>query len=163
MLLCSGLVAATLMPNIKPCGVDSTDCPACGAQHPHGDGANGKPDLAGTARGALAFNLSHSGDRALIGRTSGVAIGVDVEALRALPDATRIYGGHEYTQSNARFAVAVDPDNALLAARAAEIDAMREAGKSTVPSTLGSERGINPFLRADDPAMQAAVGIFLGD
>ena len=32
------------MPNIKPCGVDSTDCPACGAQHPHGDGANGKPD-----------------------------------------------------------------------------------------------------------------------
>ena len=79
--------------------------------------------------------------------------------LRALPDATRIYCGHEYTQSNARFAVAVDPDNKALAARAAEIDALRAEGKSTVPSTLGSERGINPFLRADDPAMQAAVGM----
>lgn len=82
-----------------------------------------------------------------------------LKKLRALPDATRIYCGHEYTQSNARFAVAVDPDNKALAARAAEIDATRAAGKSTVPSTLGSERGINPFLRADDPAMQAAVGM----
>ncbi|MGY9054009.1 MAG: hydroxyacylglutathione hydrolase [Alphaproteobacteria bacterium] len=79
--------------------------------------------------------------------------------LRDLPDATRIFCGHEYTQSNAKFAVAVDPDNAALKVRAAEIDAARAAGKSTVPSTLGSERGINPFLRADDPAMQAAIGM----
>lgn len=57
-------------------------------------GANGKPDLAGTARGALAFNLSHSGDRALIGMTAGAAIGVDVELLRALPDAVRIARAH---------------------------------------------------------------------
>jgi hydroxyacylglutathione hydrolase len=79
--------------------------------------------------------------------------------LRALPDSTRIYCGHEYTQSNARFAVSVDPDNAALKERAAEIDRLRAAGKSTVPSLLGQEKAINPFLRADVPAMQAAVGM----
>jgi hydroxyacylglutathione hydrolase len=79
--------------------------------------------------------------------------------LRALPDSTRVYCGHEYTQANARFAVAVDPDNAALKARADEIDVLRAAGKGTVPSLLGQEKVINPFLRADDPAMQAAVGM----
>ncbi|MCA8927206.1 MAG: hydroxyacylglutathione hydrolase [Alphaproteobacteria bacterium] len=79
--------------------------------------------------------------------------------LRALPDSTRVYCGHEYTQSNARFAVAVDPDNAALKARAAEIDALRAEGKGTIPSLLGQEKAINPFLRADDPALQAAVGM----
>jgi hydroxyacylglutathione hydrolase len=79
--------------------------------------------------------------------------------LRALPDATRVYCGHEYTQSNARFAVAIDPNNAALKARAAEIDALRAAGKGTIPSLLGQEKAINPFLRADDPALQAAVGM----
>jgi len=79
--------------------------------------------------------------------------------LRALPDATRVYCGHEYTQSNARFAVSVDPNNAALRARAAEIDALRAAGKGTIPSLLGQEKAINPFLRADDPALQAAVGM----
>lgn len=79
--------------------------------------------------------------------------------LRALPDSTRVYCGHEYTQANARFAVAVDPDNAALKARAVEIDALRAAGKGTVPSRLGQEKAINPFLRADDPGMQAAVGM----
>ena len=57
-------------------------------------GLNGKPDLAGTARGELAFNLSHSGARALIGLTPGTAIGVDVEVLRPLPDAVRIARAH---------------------------------------------------------------------
>lgn len=79
--------------------------------------------------------------------------------LRALPDRTRVYCGHEYTQSNARFAVAVEPDNAALKARAAEIDALRAEGKATIPSLLGQEKAINPFLRADDPGLQAAVGM----
>ena len=83
--------------------------------------------------------------------------------LRALPDATRVYCGHEYTQSNARFAVAIDPENAALKVRAAEIDALRAEGKPTIPSLLGQEKAINPFLRADDPAMQAAVGMSGGD
>lgn len=79
--------------------------------------------------------------------------------LRGLPDSARVYCGHEYTQSNARFAVAVDPGNAPLAARAKEIDAARAAGRPTIPSLLGEEKRLNPFLRADDPAMQQAVGM----
>ncbi len=67
----------------------------------------------------------------------------------ALPDETRVYCGHEYTQSNGRFALTVEPDNAALAARMAEVDALRAAGRATVPTTIGVERATNPFLRAD--------------
>ena len=81
-----------------------------------------------------------------------------LSTLRALPAETRVYCGHEYTQSNARFALSVDGGNAALKARAAEIDRLRAAGQPTVPSTLGEELATNPFLRADDPAMAAAVG-----
>jgi len=79
--------------------------------------------------------------------------------LRALPDATRVYCGHEYTQSNARFALTIEPDNAALKARAAEIAALRAEGKPTIPSNLGVEKATNPFLRADVPAVQAALGL----
>ncbi|HYD98770.1 MAG TPA: hydroxyacylglutathione hydrolase [Alphaproteobacteria bacterium] len=79
--------------------------------------------------------------------------------LRALPDATRIHCGHEYTQSNARFALAVDPDNAALQARAAEVGRLRAAGAPTLPARLGEEKAANPFLRADDPALAAALGL----
>lgn len=79
--------------------------------------------------------------------------------LRALPDETRIFCGHEYTQSNARFALSVDPDNAALRARAAEIDRLRAAGAMTLPALLGAEKKQNPFLRADDPALAAALGL----
>jgi hydroxyacylglutathione hydrolase len=81
-----------------------------------------------------------------------------LQRLRALPPATRVYCGHEYTQSNARFALHVDPDNAELKARAKEIDALRAAGKPTIPSTIGAERATNPFLRADDATLQARTG-----
>ena len=81
-----------------------------------------------------------------------------LSTLRGLPGDTRIYCGHEYTQSNARFALSVDGGNAALRARAVEIDRLRSAGRPTVPSTLAEELGTNPFLRADDPAMAAAVG-----
>ncbi|MBP2229608.1 hydroxyacylglutathione hydrolase [Azospirillum agricola] len=79
--------------------------------------------------------------------------------LRALSDSTRVYCGHEYTLSNARFAVTVDPENGALLERAEIIAAMRERGEPTIPSTVGLERRTNPFLRADDPAVQAAVGL----
>ena len=79
--------------------------------------------------------------------------------LAALPEETQIYCGHEYTQSNARFALTVDPQNTLLTDRAAKIDALRAAGKSTVPTTLALELATNPFLRAEDPGVQAAVGM----
>ena len=69
-----------------------------------------------------------------------------------LPDETLVCAGHEYTASNVKFALAVDPDNQALQARAAEVKALRDAGKATLPVTLGSERAANPFLRAPDEA-----------
>ncbi len=82
-----------------------------------------------------------------------------LKRLRALPAATRIYCAHEYTASNIRFAVTVDPTNSALRKRAAEVKALREAGKPTVPSTIGEERAVNPFLRADTPEIAASVGL----
>ena len=83
--------------------------------------------------------------------------------LRALPDDMRVYCAHEYTQSNARFAVTVERDNRKLIERSAAIDAARAKGEATVPSLLGEEKATNPFLRADVPAVQAAVGMAGGD
>ena len=77
--------------------------------------------------------------------------------LAALPDATQILCGHEYTVSNARFALTVEPDNPALRARAAEADAQRAAGRPTVPVTLGAEKAANPFLRAPDVARFAEL------
>ena len=79
--------------------------------------------------------------------------------LRRLPGETRIYCGHEYTQNNARFARTVDPENAALASRTAEIDRLRAAGLPTIPSTMGLENETNPFLRADQPGVAAGVGL----
>ena len=77
--------------------------------------------------------------------------------LAALPDATRVLCGHEYTASNARFALSVDPDNADLRARADEVERLRAAGRPTLPVTLGRERATNPFLRAPDVARFAEL------
>ncbi|WP_170763737.1 hydroxyacylglutathione hydrolase [Ruegeria lacuscaerulensis] len=79
--------------------------------------------------------------------------------LAALPDETIVCSGHEYTQSNAKFAVTVDPNNAALQQRAADIDRARAAGEPTVPSTLALEKATNPFLRATDPVIQAHLGM----
>ena len=68
--------------------------------------------------------------------------------LMSLPDETLVYCAHEYTQSNARFAVTAEPDNAALAARVIEIDARRAQNLPTVPSSIGDERATNPFVRA---------------
>ena len=83
--------------------------------------------------------------------------------LKVLPAETRVYCAHEYTQSNARFALTVDGGNPALRRRAAEVDDLRARGVPTVPSTIGAERATNPFLRADDPALAAAVGLDAGD
>jgi hydroxyacylglutathione hydrolase len=79
--------------------------------------------------------------------------------LAALPGETQVYCGHEYTLSNARFALTVDRDNNLLAERAAEVEEMRKQGKPTVPTTIALETATNPFLRAEDPGVQKAVGM----
>ncbi len=76
----------------------------------------------------------------------------NMRRFAALPDATAVYCGHEYTQSNGRFALTVEPENAALVARMAEVDRARAAGEATVPTTIAAERATNPFLRAPDVA-----------
>jgi hydroxyacylglutathione hydrolase len=71
-----------------------------------------------------------------------------LKKLAALPPDTLVYCGHEYTESNARFAVTAEPGNAALQARAAEVGRLRAAGRSTVPSLLAEELAANPFMRA---------------
>jgi hydroxyacylglutathione hydrolase len=79
--------------------------------------------------------------------------------LAALPSETQVYCGHEYTLANARFALTVDPHNATLRERAAEVARLREEGKLTLPTTIAIELATNPFLRADDPGIQASLGM----
>ena len=79
--------------------------------------------------------------------------------LRALPDATRVYCGHEYTASNVKFALGIEPDNAALKARADEVSKLRAEGKPTIPVTIGDEKKANTFLRADVASVAEAVGL----
>jgi hydroxyacylglutathione hydrolase len=72
----------------------------------------------------------------------------NLQRLAALAPGTRVYCAHEYTLSNARFAVTVEPDNRALAARLGEVEAARAAGEATVPTTIALERATNPFMRA---------------
>lgn len=73
------------------------------------------------------------------------------------PDDTLICSGHEYTASNARFALTVEPDNTSLLSRAQDIDTARSEGRFTVPSLMSLERETNPFLRAPDEANFAKI------
>lgn len=82
--------------------------------------------------------------------------------LAALPDATRVYCGHEYTLANIKFARAVDPKNTALAEREVRVQKLRDAGKPSLPSTLGEERATNPFLRCDEPVVVESANKYLG-
>jgi hydroxyacylglutathione hydrolase len=79
--------------------------------------------------------------------------------LRNLPDDTKFFCGHEYTEANIRFAKTIEPDNTRLAARAAEVAKLRAAGNPTIPATIGAEKAENPFLRADLPDVAKSVGL----
>jgi len=70
-----------------------------------------------------------------------------------------VCSGHEYAQTNARFALGIDPDNPALQDRAARIEALRGEGRPTLPTRLGEEKATNPFLRAHDPAIRARLGL----
>ncbi|MFY9316612.1 MAG: hydroxyacylglutathione hydrolase [Burkholderiales bacterium] len=85
-----------------------------------------------------------------------------LQKLAALPDDTRVYCGHEYTLANIRFARAVDPQNPALIEREARAQALRDAGRPTLPSTLGEERATNPFLRCAEPAVIESANKYLG-
>jgi len=79
--------------------------------------------------------------------------------LAALPGETKVYCGHEYTQANGRFALTIEPDNPALKARVEEVAKLRAESRPTLPTTIAAELAANPFLRAEDPAVQAAVGM----
>ncbi|MGC2783517.1 MAG: hydroxyacylglutathione hydrolase [Roseiarcus sp.] len=79
--------------------------------------------------------------------------------LTALPGETRIYCGHEYTEANGRFAATVEPGNPVLKARIEEVAKLRAARQPTLPTTIAAELAANPFLRVEEPAIQAAVGL----
>jgi hydroxyacylglutathione hydrolase len=85
-----------------------------------------------------------------------------LEKLLALPDETKVYCGHEYTLANIGFARAVEPANRALGAREERDRRLREAGKPTLPSTLGDEKATNPFLRCREPAVVESANKYLG-
>ncbi|MED5374639.1 MAG: hydroxyacylglutathione hydrolase [Myxococcota bacterium] len=124
----------------------------------------------GHTRGHIAFHFPDS--KALfIGDTLFVAgcgrlfegtpeqLWASFERVKALPPKTQLFCAHEYTLSNLRFALHVDPENLELAALQTQAKALREQGQPTVPSTLAQELATNPFLRADQPQLAAAVGL----
>jgi hydroxyacylglutathione hydrolase len=127
-------------------------------------------DVSGHTVGHIAFHVPDA--NAVFTADSLMALGcgrlfegtapVMWESLRkiaALPPGTLVCSGHEYTQSNARFARTIEPDNPALMSRIAVVEAARAEGRPTVPSTLETELATNPFLRADLPEVQEALGM----
>ncbi|MFC4295649.1 hydroxyacylglutathione hydrolase [Novosphingobium tardum] len=134
-----------------------------------GDHAATVIDVGGHTMGHIAYHLAADGI-AFVG-DSLFALGcgrmfegtapqfwASLSRLKALPRQTTLYCAHEYTASNARFALHADPDNAALRAYAEEVTERRARGEWTVPTRLDRELEANPFLRADDPALQARWG-----
>jgi hydroxyacylglutathione hydrolase len=125
-------------------------------------------DTPGHTRGHIAYHFAEAGVLACGDTLFSLGCGrmfegsaeeffATLRRLAVLPDDTLVLCGHEYTQSNARFALTAEPDNAALRARAAEVEALRAAGRPTVPVRLGAEKATNPFLRARDAAAFAAL------
>ena len=83
--------------------------------------------------------------------------------LMGLDDATRVYCGHEYTLNNGRFAQTLEPKNRDLAARMKEVEALRAKGEPTIPSTIGTEKKTNPFLRPDSREIRKKLGMAQAD
>ena len=127
-------------------------------------------DVPGHTRGHIAYYFAGAGV-AFVGDTlfalgcgrlfEGTAdqMWTSLQKLMTLPDDTIVYCAHEYTQSNARFALTVEPHNAELTARAKEIDAKRARGEPTVPTTIGLEKKTNPFLRPMSADLQKTIGL----
>jgi hydroxyacylglutathione hydrolase len=123
----------------------------------------------------IAFHLTHGRDQWLFCGDTLFSLGCgrlfegspdqmhgSLMRLAALPDATAVCCGHEYTLSNAAFAHAVEPDNPALRRRTEEAQTMRQSGHPSLPSTLADERAGNPFLRCDHPDVVSAVARRLG-
>jgi hydroxyacylglutathione hydrolase len=129
--------------------------------------------IPGHTLGAIAYVVSEDGEAPCVftGDTLFVAgcgrlfegtpnqMHASLESLSRLDDRTRVYCGHEYTESNLRFARHVEPSNEDVGRMAERAKAARADGKPTVPSTIGDEKKVNPFLRAGLPEIRAAVGV----
>jgi hydroxyacylglutathione hydrolase len=79
---------------------------------------------------------------------------LSLNKLKSLPELTQVYCTHEYTQSNGRFALTVEPNNKALIARMEKVNQQRNHGLATIPSTIEQEKETNPFFRADSPDLQ---------
>lgn len=124
----------------------------------------------GHSDGHLSF-VSRDGKLALVGDVVFVmgcgrvqpgqmpAMWTSLSRFLALPDDMRLVTGHDYTLSNARFAIAMDPGNPALQARVAEAEAAKAEGRFWALTTIGEEKATNPFLRAGQPALAASVGL----
>ena len=161
----------------KP-GTVPLDC----VTHPVGDGDRValralRTDLTvmavpGHTRGHLAY-WDRARDRVFTGDTlfaGGCGIVLDsmsdmaqsLDTLASLPEQTKVYCGHEYTLTNLRFAIAVDPNNTALLARYRTEQAKRERGMPTSPSTIALEKTTNPFLRLLEPDIVEAIRTHTG-
>ncbi|GAB4063699.1 hydroxyacylglutathione hydrolase [Uliginosibacterium sediminicola] len=98
----------------------------------------------------------------LLGSSSAAELYASLQRLAHLPPQTRVHCAHEYTLSNLRFALQVEPDNAALQARLAACSALREANQPSLPSLLADELASNPFLRVDQAAVRSAVSRYTG-
>ena len=127
-------------------------------------------DVSGHTLGHIAYHFPDSGyaftaDSLMAGGCGRLFEGApammwaSLSKLAALPDATLICSGHEYTASNLRFAATIEPGNTALQARIARVAGARENGEATVPSLLSVEMATNPFLRAGLPQVKALVGM----
>jgi len=127
-------------------------------------------DVSGHTVGHIAYHFPEAG--AVFTADSLMALGCgrlfegtaaqmwdSLQKLAALPGDRLVCSGHEYTQSNARFALTIEPDNADLISRVAAVDAARAKGEATVPSLLSDEINTNPFLRAADPGLADRLGM----
>jgi hydroxyacylglutathione hydrolase len=127
-------------------------------------------DVSGHTVGHIAFHVPAA--RAAFTADSLMALGcgrlfegtpaqmhASLSKMATWPDETQICSGHEYTATNGKFALTVDPDNAALNQRIRDIATARAADKFTVPSTLALERATNPYLRVSDPSLRAALGL----
>jgi len=82
-----------------------------------------------------------------------------LQKLKSLPPTTQIYCAHEYTQTNGRFALSVEPGNRELQQRMAKVNALRSRYQPTLPSTIAEELATNPFFREDSPELQETIGM----
>lgn len=127
-------------------------------------------DVSGHTVGHIAFVLDD--DRAAFTADSLMALGCgrvfegthammweSLSKFLGMPDDTRIYSGHNYGQSNGRFALSIEPENKALRDRVAGIKLADEKGQPIMPSTLAEEKATNPFLRVVEPSVKRAVGM----